>query len=145
MKFTSHSVAETKQIAFNFMKRLKGSSHVLLGLTGDLGSGKTTFVQGMAKGAGMDPAYYVNSPTFTLINEYLGKDIKIIHVDLYRINKPVEGDTLGLEEYLHPGNVVVVEWPERMPELIKEMNFQIRFEIISDKDRIIHILGDNDV
>jgi tRNA threonylcarbamoyladenosine biosynthesis protein TsaE len=71
----------------------------------------------MAKGLGIDPDYYVNSPTFTLVNEYRGRGIPLVHVDLYRIEKPIEGETLGLDEYLASGAVVAVEWVERMPEL----------------------------
>ncbi len=143
MKYETHSAAETRKVASDFFKKTIGpraaSEPVLIGLTGDLGVGKTTFVQGMAKGAGIDPDYYVNSPTFTLVNEYRGQGATILHVDLYRIEKPIEGMTLGIEDYLRPGTVIVIEWPERMPELAKDLNFKVRFEMVSDKKRIIEI------
>jgi tRNA threonylcarbamoyladenosine biosynthesis protein TsaE len=110
-------------IAAGFAKRLNPGS--VVGLIGDLGAGKTTFVQGMAKGLGIDPDYYVNSPTFTLVNEYRGRGIPLVHVDLYRIEKPIEGETLGLDEYLASGAVVAVEWVERMPELEKRVTDRV--------------------
>lgn len=154
MKFISKSVAETQKIAAEMMQKLTkknppsdppfkkgGLGGFLIGLTGDLGAGKTTFVQGLAKGAGIDPDYYVNSPTFTLINEYEGKGLRIIHVDLYRIERAIEGSTLALEEYFQPGNIIVVEWPERIPDLESQLDFLIRLRAISDKEREIEIIS----
>ena len=117
MKYVSKSASQTANIAADFGRTL-GPGRVI-GLTGDLGSGKTTFVQGLAWGLGIDPEYYVNSPTFTLVNEYRGKGPDLIHVDLYRIEKPREGETLGLDEYLASGAILAVEWIERMPALEK--------------------------
>src|SRR5262249_49524254 len=135
MKFISKSPAETKKIAADFAKKIVSSQRwpvpVIAGLFGELGAGKTTFVQGLARGCGIDPDYYVNSPTFTMVNEYQGKAIVLIHVDLYRVERPIEGRTLALEEYLLPGHLVVVEWPEKWPELAKHLDFQVRFEMVS--------------
>ncbi len=142
MKFLSKSPAETKKIAADFAKKLLEvirAEPVKVGLSGDLGAGKTTFVQGMARGCGIDPEAYVNSPTFTMINEYEGKGFSIVHVDLYRIDKPVEGRTLALEEYFRPGRLIVVEWPENWPELMKELDFEVRLSAISDKTREIEV------
>jgi tRNA threonylcarbamoyladenosine biosynthesis protein TsaE len=112
-------------------------------LVGDLGAGKTTFVQGLARGLGIDPEYYVNSPTFTLINEYRGKGPDLIHVDLYRIEKPLEGETLGLDEYLGSGAIVAVEWIEKWPELMSFLSFKVHLEVISDHQRSIEIVKIN--
>ena len=137
--FLSKSPAETQQMGEKFAKKLVQGGHggppLLVGLGGDLGAGKTTFVQGMARGMGINPRYYVSSPTFTLINEYAN----LIHVDLYRIKKALEGETLGLEEYFLPGKVIVIEWVERMPHLEKELDFRVVFETISEKEREIRI------
>lgn len=143
MKQISRSPNETRKIGAVFAKGLAASlkdRSVLVGLFGDLGAGKTTFVQGMARGCGIDPDYYVNSPTFTLINEYRGRDVTVIHVDLYRMEKPLEGQALALEEYLRPGNLIVVEWPEKWPDF--DLDFRIRFETVSDKVRTIEISDD---
>jgi len=137
MKTISRSPSETLKIASDFAKTL-GPGRVV-GLIGDLGAGKTTFVQGMAKGLGIDPDYYVNSPTFTLVNEYRGRGTDLIHVDLYRIERPLEGETLGLDEYLASGAIVAVEWIERMPELEKRMTDRVEMAVFKDDRREIEI------
>jgi tRNA threonylcarbamoyladenosine biosynthesis protein TsaE len=138
MKFITESPSQTRRIAADFVKGLKPGS--VVGLVGDLGAGKTTFVQGMAKGLGIEPEYYVNSPTFTLVNEYRGKGIPLIHVDLYRIEKPEEGETLGLDEYLASGAIVAVEWIERMPELEKRMTDRVEIRVAGANRREIEII-----
>jgi tRNA threonylcarbamoyladenosine biosynthesis protein TsaE len=137
MNFSSKSRSQTIKIAADFARRLRPGA--IVGLHGDLGSGKTTFVQGMAKGLGIDPDYYVNSPTFTLVNEYRGKKARLIHVDLYRIDQPIQGETLGLEEYLTSGAIVAVEWIERMPELEKLVTDQVEIRVAGDHRREIEI------
>lgn len=84
----------------------------VIGLSGDLGAGKTQFVKGLARGLG-SPAR-VHSPTFALLNEYGGGRLPLFHIDLYRLSNPEEVRAAGLEEYLpHPEGVTVVEWIER--------------------------------
>lgn len=134
----SKSASDTKKIGSHFAKTLleKGESDrpLLVGLKGDLGSGKTTFVQGMARGMGIDPDNYVNSPTFTMINQYQN----LVHVDLYRVEKLIEQETLGLDDYFLPKNVIVIEWVEKAPSLQKGLDFEIDFEAIGrDERRII--------
>ena len=89
----------------------------VLGLSGDLGAGKTQLVKGIARGLG-SPAR-VHSPTFSLLNEYGGGRLTLFHIDLYRLNSPEEVEVAGLEDYLvHPNGVTVVEWIERwQPDL----------------------------
>jgi tRNA threonylcarbamoyladenosine biosynthesis protein TsaE len=82
----------------------------LILLRGDLGAGKTTLTQGIARGLGISGA--VNSPTFTLIKEYSGR-LPLFHVDLYRLDDLAEVETLGIEDYLERGGVCVVEWADR--------------------------------
>ncbi len=83
-------------------------------LYGDLGSGKTAFVRGLADGLGIDPAD-VSSPTFTIVQHYTGGRVPLLHVDLYRLG-PREVDDLGLEE-LGEQAVVAIEWAERLPRV----------------------------
>ena len=94
---TTHSVEETRA----FGERL--GRHIIAGttiaLTGDLGSGKTAFVQGIARGLHVPAEYYITSPTFTLINEYPGR-LRLHHVDLYRIEDPTEIEEIGLHEIM---------------------------------------------
>jgi len=87
----------------------------VIGLTGDLGCGKTVFVQGLARGLEVPERYPVNSPTYTFINEYPGR-LPLFHVDLYRIARLEELDDIGFEEVASAGGLVVIEWAERLTE-----------------------------
>lgn len=87
----------------------------VLALDGDLGSGKTTLVKGIAKGLGISDKIYITSPTYTLVNEYMGR-CPFFHVDLYRLTNPLELDELGLEEIFSGDGVIAIEWPDRLPQ-----------------------------
>ncbi len=107
-------IAATHQFGHDFSTELVAGTVLLL--IGDLGSGKTSFVQGVAAGLGV--AEVVTSPTFTLINEYLAGRCPLYHLDLYRLT-PDEAAVLHLEQYwegweIEPG-IVAIEWPERLP------------------------------
>lgn len=90
------------------------SQGLILALTGDLGSGKTCLVQGIAKGLNVPDQYPVTSPSFTLMNQYPGR-LALYHVDLYRIDNPMECHDIGLYDILDSGAVVAIEWADRMP------------------------------
>lgn len=83
----------------------------MIALIGELGTGKTLFVGGLAGGLGVDPATYVSSPTFTIMHRYLGR-IPLYHIDLYRIETPEAFASLGLDEYLYGDGVAAIEWAE---------------------------------
>jgi tRNA threonylcarbamoyladenosine biosynthesis protein TsaE len=110
-RFSTHSEKETAALGRSLASSLAADSVVLL--VGDLGAGKTAFVRGLAEGLGVSPAE-VSSPTFTLIQEYRGGRLPLLHVDLYRLNDPQEVDDLGLEE-LGSGAVVAIEWADKLP------------------------------
>jgi tRNA threonylcarbamoyladenosine biosynthesis protein TsaE len=108
--YITHSAEETGQLAARIGARLRSGDVVLL--LGELGTGKTTFTQGLARGMGIRVP--VTSPTFTLIHEYLSSGPSLYHFDTYRLNGPEEIADLGFEEYLEREGVVVVEWPEKL-------------------------------
>lgn len=110
MTHSSNSEAETRAIAAALAPSLSPGSVVLL--SGDLGAGKTAFVRGLAAGLGIDPDE-VTSPTFTLVHEYRGGRLPLIHVDLYRLDR-AELDEIGLDPDLAAVGVTAVEWSERL-------------------------------
>ncbi len=111
MIFITHSGEETQSLGTR-LGRLLGPGDIVL-LFGDLGAGKTTLTQGMARGMGVNPDEYVRSPTFTLINEYRG-NFPIYHIDLYRLDSLAEIENIGLEETLLGCGVSIVEWAEKL-------------------------------
>lgn len=110
---TSKSELETRGVAAALASRLHAGDIVLL--HGDLGSGKTAFVRGLAVGLGIDPDE-VTSPTFTLVHEYRGGRLPIVHVDLYRLER-TDVDEIGLDEKLAHDGVVAIEWAERLTRI----------------------------
>jgi tRNA threonylcarbamoyladenosine biosynthesis protein TsaE len=105
-------------------------------LIGDLGAGKTALVRGLAEGLGIAPEE-VSSPTFTLMQEYRGGRVPLIHVDLYRLNDPREIDDLGLEE-LGMDAVLAIEWAEKLPRPIADA-IEVRLEHGDDDTRQLTI------
>ena len=108
--FISNAEAETRAIAAGLAAGLGPGAVVLL--SGDLGAGKTAFVRGLAEGLGIDPGE-VTSPTFTLVHEYRGGRLPLVHVDLYRLDT-AELDEIGMDSELAEAGVVAVEWSERL-------------------------------
>jgi len=106
----------------------------LVGLRGDLGAGKTAFVQGLAAGLGIPEAVRVTSPTFTLVNEYRGGRLDLIHADLYRIEDAAELDQIGLYEACDSGAVVAIEWCEKFPVLPTD-HLAIELDVVSESER----------
>jgi tRNA threonylcarbamoyladenosine biosynthesis protein TsaE len=106
----THDEAGTRAIARDLAQTLSAGAIVLL--HGDLGVGKTVFVRGLAEGLGIDPGE-VTSPTFTLVHEYAGGRLPLVHLDLYRLDR-TELDDVGLDPDLAARGVVVVEWAERL-------------------------------
>lgn len=107
----------------------------LLALTGELGSGKTTFTKGVARGLGVANPEYVNSPSFVLIKEYKGK-IDLYHFDLYRLDELCQMEYIGLQEYLNGDGIVVIEWAEKLGSLLPKEYLSISIEIIDGKRRV---------
>jgi len=137
-QYTVRSVEETWQAAADIAALLRPG--MVIALHGDLGAGKTTFVQGLGFALGLHRP--VTSPTFTLSTEYPTSRFKLVHMDLYRLMGPDDLLTIGFPEYLEAGAVVAVEWPERAGDLIPPDALHVRFSLTDDPDtRVIEVSG----
>lgn len=131
---SAKSVAELERIGAELASELRPGDAV--GLSGGLGAGKTTFVQAIVRALhGSEDAA---SPTFTFRHTYWGRP-PVEHLDLYRVENPAEAVELGLEEAFRPEAIVLVEWPERLPELLPERSFRVAIEGSGDGPRTIAI------
>ena len=104
-------------------------------LRGDLGAGKTTLVKGIAQAFQAASEDDVTSPTFTLIHEYRGPRATLYHIDLYRVDTQRELDTLGLDDLMGEGNILLIEWGEKFPRFQKERDVEIALARTGDSDR----------
>jgi tRNA threonylcarbamoyladenosine biosynthesis protein TsaE len=135
LSIISHSEAQTEGLAGRLSKSF--ANRDVLVLTGQLGSGKTVFVRGLARALGIDETL-VNSPSFTLVNEYPG-DRPIYHFDLYRMSGPEELIEIGLDDYLGREGLVVIEWGEKILDVLPKPYYLIEFAIKSEFEREIRI------
>ena len=134
LEIISSSIEETFKIATLFKNAIEFPS--LVGLTGNLGSGKTAFVKAFVRSLD-EKNEIVQSPTFTLINVYNVKNIPITHIDLYRLNSPREMDQLGIEDYLAEG-IAFIEWIDKYGSEFERLNYiEICFQIHDDEKRKI--------
>ena len=138
IEIISNSATQTFEIARLIGEKLKNGD--ILALSGELGSGKTCFTKGLAKGLGVSDKYQITSPTFTLINEYPAR-CKLYHFDVYRLNSYSELEDLGYEEYLSGDGVVVIEWAEKIDKLIPRDSIFINFEYVDENSRKMIIRG----
>jgi tRNA threonylcarbamoyladenosine biosynthesis protein TsaE len=133
--FISHSPAETETLGEQWGRAAQHG--LVVALSGDLGAGKTQLVRGFARGLGVTTR--VHSPTFTLVNEYAGGRLKLYHLDLYRLETPEQIHSAGLEDFLRPDGVAVIEWAERLaPEewrMIKAR--RVKIEVRGETERRI--------
>ena len=106
-------------------------------LVGDLGAGKTHFVKGVVRGAGV-PERDATSPTFTLVHEYTGGRLPVFHFDFYRLDSAAETLALGLDDFLDGNGLTIIEWADKFPELLPPGTRWFRFEILEgDARRIV--------
>ncbi len=129
--FISHSPAETESLGEAWGRAAQRGW--VIGLSGELGAGKTQLVKGVARGLGI--AARVHSPTFTLVNEYGGGRLRLFHLDLYRLETREQILSAGLEEFLSPDGVAVIEWAERLEDGKKFG--RVKIEITGETERRI--------
>ncbi len=137
METISHSPAETEALGERFGRAAQNG--FVFALSGDLGAGKTQFVKGLARGLGISAR--VHSPTFTLVNEYGGGRLKLFHLDLYRLETREQILSAGIEEFLQPDGVSVIEWAERLEDGRWKMEDgkikKVKIEIAGETERKI--------
>lgn len=139
--FKTHSPEETQAIGEQIGRKLKPGD--VIALIGDLGAGKTCLTQGIARGVGIASDQVVNSPSYILINEYAGK-IPIYHIDLYRLQHADEILDLGLEEYLEGDGICVIEWADRMLDLLPKGSIQIQLTWEDEYTRTIELQNNDE-
>ena len=138
---TTETVTRSADETVEFGRKLASelSSPLIVLLCGDLGSGKTTLVKGIAEGLGAARAHDVTSPTYTLVHEYRGPETTLYHIDLYRIDTERELDTLGLDDLFAPNSILLIEWGEKFPRLQRDSNLQIVIKRIAETERRIQL------
>ena len=135
--FLTHSEEETIAAGREIAAKLR--SPVLILLIGDLGSGKTTLAKGIISGLGAAPVEDVASPTFTLIHEY-GRTPKVFHIDLYRLDRVPELETLGLDDLWDQNAVVLIEWGEKFAPQLPPERVEVHLEYLNDQERHITVV-----
>ena len=136
MEIITHSERETEDAGAAFAAGIPDGT--VVAMYGELGAGKTAFVRGMARGMGL--YCRVNSPTFTIVNEYLGERT-LLHFDMYRLGGADELWDIGWDDYLERGAVCAVEWSENVAGAFTGDELTVRIEKLSDTDRRITIGG----
>lgn len=136
--FISHSPTDTEALGEQWGRSAQRG--LVIALSGDLGAGKTQLVRGLARG--LDCPARVHSPTFTLVNEYRGGRLPLFHLDLYRLESAEQIRRAGLEEFLQPEGVAVIEWAERLTGLGPgawpgDKTLQVNIEVVNETERRI--------
>jgi tRNA threonylcarbamoyladenosine biosynthesis protein TsaE len=134
--YETRSVTETETVAAELARTLGPGSAIAL--HGNLGAGKTQFVRGLLVGLGGNPRT-VSSPTYVLLNIYDTGRLPVFHLDAYRVNGPEDFEAIGFTELLEQGGVVVVEWADRITELLPLGTLHVRIEPLDETTRRISI------
>jgi tRNA threonylcarbamoyladenosine biosynthesis protein TsaE len=133
MKRLSHGPKETRALGQELGLALRANA--VIGLSGDLGAGKTEFVKGIADGLGSrDP---VTSPTFSLVHEYRSGRLPLFHMDFYRLENEWELDEIGFDDYLREPAICAIEWADRFPARIPPEAIRVEIRIRSANERLI--------
>jgi tRNA threonylcarbamoyladenosine biosynthesis protein TsaE len=128
----TYELENLKEVASRILENI---THKTLLFYGEMGSGKTTLIKELASQMGFDDV--VNSPTFSLVNEYGDGTNKLYHFDFYRINTPEEALDMGVEEYFYSGHWVMVEWPDKIQGLLPNDFHRITIEKLSENSRTL--------
>ena len=139
LQLHSTSASETREIASLLACLLRAGD--LVCLEGELGAGKTCFAQGLGRGLGVRGRMI--SPTFTLIREYATAlpSVQLYHVDLYRVQSDAEALALGIEDYLYGDGICVVEWADRIPDLLPSERVWVALDHIGESERVLQMVA----
>ena len=138
MTVNTKTTEETENLGFTFGKTLHRGDCV--SLRGSLGAGKTVLAKGIARS--LDITEAVVSPTFTLVQEYDGKE-KLYHLDIYRLSGEDEFESMGGEEFLYPDGITLIEWSEKIDSMLPDSTIYVDIKINDDRSRTITMKGDN--
>ena len=134
----TRSASETFRIGKTIGSRLLPGD--VVALVGELGTGKTQFIKGLAAGVGIENSAYISSPSFTLIHEYLG-EIPFYHMDFFRLERELEAEALGLDEYFQGRGITAIEWADKIPSLLPEELLFICIAYVDKNIRSLEIAG----
>jgi tRNA threonylcarbamoyladenosine biosynthesis protein TsaE len=136
MKFVSKNQKQTQEFAGNLARKFDQGK--IVALYGDLGAGKTTFVQGFAKGLGIEKR--IISPTFVILRSYVGKKFNFHHIDLYRLDSEQDIIDQGiLDLFDDPKNIIAIEWAEKMEKILPKNLIKITLKYMNEKEREIDV------
>lgn len=141
VRLVSESPAATFRIGRTLGELLKEGD--IVALTGELGAGKTCLTQGIARGLDVPDSYRITSPTFTLANEYPGR-LNLIHLDVYRLSGSQDLQDLGYEEFFFGRGVTVIEWAEKIGDVIPDQSIRVAMAYVDPDRRSIEIAGRQD-
>lgn len=131
-RYISESEQQTRGLAKRLGKLLEGND--CLALLGDFGSGKTTFVKGLAQGVGLRKKDYVASPSFVILKIYEGR-LPVYHFDLYRLRSQQDAESVGLYEFVTAGGIAVIEWADLVRGSLPRETLEIRFRVKGPEER----------
>ena len=135
-KIISNTPKDTLLAGEKLGKTLKAGTFI--GLVGNLGAGKTVFTKGIAKGLGVKQYKYVNSPSFVIIKEYKGR-IPLYHFDVYKLDSSDDLDGVGYEEYFYGNGITVVEWADKVKDILPDKKILVKFTHAGSSKRKIKI------
>ena len=138
MEYLTHSPAETEALGAKLAQKLTPGT--VIAYLGDLGAGKTAFTRGLARGLGFTDL--VTSPTYTIVNEYLGGRLPLFHFDMYRLASADDLWDIGWDDYLERGGVCAVEWSENVSDALEDP-ITVNIEKLGEDSRRITIAGGN--
>ncbi len=131
MTIENNHLSAVKDVAIAILDKAQNIKNILF--YGEMGAGKTTLIKEICKCLGVKEA--TSSPTFSIVNEYEGKEFKVYHFDFYRIKNQQEALDIGCEEYFYSGDYCLIEWPQQIPDLLPLETLKVNIEVLENNTR----------